>query len=68
MPSWVFCWRAGRLVAEDQGVLDFEGAAQTQSVEGLADWRRGELIPATNRTPGSLAPPGRTAATHSRLL
>jgi len=60
--------RAGRLVAEDQGVLDFEVAARTQSVEGVADWRRGELIPATHRTPGSPAPPGRTAATHSRLL
>ena len=60
--------RAGRLVAEDQGVLDFEVAARTQSVEGVADWRRGELIPATNRTPGSPAPPGRTAATYSRLL
>ena len=44
--------RAGRLVAEDQGVLNFEVPARTQSVEGVADWRRGELIPATNRTPG----------------
>ena len=33
--------RAGRLVAEDEGVLDFEVAVRTQSVKGLADWRRG---------------------------
>jgi hypothetical protein len=60
--------RARRLVAEDQGVLDFEVAARTQSVDGIADWRRGELIEAPNRTVGTSAPPGRTTATYSRLL
>jgi Transposase DDE domain len=60
--------RARRIVAEDQGVLDFEVAARTQSVDGVADWRSGELIPATSRLIGAPAPPGRTAATHSRLL
>jgi hypothetical protein len=36
--------RASRIVAEDQGVLDFEVAARTQRVDGVADWRAGELI------------------------
>jgi hypothetical protein len=60
--------RARRMAAEDQGVLDIEVAARTQSVDGIADWRAGELIPATTRPKGAAAPPGRTAATHSRLL
>ena len=60
--------RARRIVAEDQGVLDFEVAARTQRVEGVADWRRGELIAAPDRTVSAPAPPGRTTATHSRLL
>ena len=30
--------RARRLIAEDQGVLDNEVSARTQSVEGVADW------------------------------
>jgi hypothetical protein len=60
--------RARRMAAEDQGVLDIEVAARAQSVDGIADWRAGELIPATTRPNGAPAPPGRTAATHSRLL
>ena len=60
--------RARRIVAEDQGVLDFDVAARTQRVEGVADWRRGELIAAPDRTVSAPAPPGRTTATHSRLL
>jgi hypothetical protein len=56
--------RARRMAAEDQGVLDIEVAARTQSVDEIADWRAGELIPAK----GAPAPPGRTAASHSRLL
>jgi len=60
--------RARRMAAEDQGVLDIEVAARTERVDGIADWRAGELIPATNRPKGVPAPPGRTAATHSRLL
>ena len=59
--------RARRIIAEDQGVLDIEVAARAQRVDAVADWRRGEL-PVGDRTPGSPAPPGRTAATHSRLL
>jgi hypothetical protein len=60
--------RARRIAAEDQGVLDMEVAARTQPVDGIADWRAGELIPVTSRPNGASAPPGRTAATHSRLL
>jgi hypothetical protein len=60
--------RARRIAAEDQGVLDIEVAARTQRVDGIADWRAGELIPATSRPNGAPVPPGRTAATHSRLL
>ena len=60
--------RAQRIVAEDQGVLDIEVAARTQHVDGVADWRRGELIATRDRGLGAPAPPGRTTATHSRLL
>ena len=59
---------ARRMIAEDQGVLDIEVAARTQRVDAIADWRRGELMPVGDRTLGAPAPPGRTAATHSRLL
>lgn len=60
--------RARGIAAQDQGVLDIEVAARTQSVDGVADWRRGELMPVGDRALGAPAPPGRTAATHSRLL
>lgn len=60
--------RASRIVAEDQGVLDFEVAARTQRVDGVADWRAGELIASRSRPKGAPAPPGRTTATCSRLL
>jgi hypothetical protein len=56
------------MAAEDQGVLDIEVAARTQSVDGIADWRAGELIATTTRAKGAPVPPGRTTATHSRLL
>ena len=42
--------------------------ARTQSVDGIADWRAGELIPAAARPKGAPAPPGRTTSIHSRLL
>ena len=60
--------QARRIAGEDQGVLDIEVAARTQRVDGVADWRRGELISARDRAQGTPAPAGRTAATHSRLL
>jgi Transposase DDE domain len=60
--------RARRIAAEDQGVLDIEVAARTQRVDGVADWRVGALIPTAAEPKGAPAPPGRTAATHSRLL
>ena len=53
--------RARRMAAEDQGVLDIEVAARTQSVDGIADWRAGELIPATNPAQGC---PGVAGAYH----
>ena len=59
--------RARRMVGEDQGILDIGVAARTQRVDGVADWRRGELMPVGDRTLGAPAPPGRTAATYSRL-
>ena len=57
-----------RIAAQDQGVLDIEVGARTQGVDGVAEWRRGELIPTPSQARGAPAPPGRTAATHSRLL
>ncbi len=35
--------RARQIAAEDQGVLDIEVPARTQSVDGIADWRTGIL-------------------------
>jgi len=60
--------RARRIAAEDQGVLDIEVAARTQSVDGIADWRSGTLALSPGVPKGVAVPPGRTAATHSRLL
>ena len=60
--------RARRIAAEDQGVLDIEVAARTQSVDGIADWRTGTLALWPGVSKGAPVPPGRTAATHSRLL
>ena len=60
--------RARRIAAEDQGVLDIEVAARTQSVDGIADWRTGTLTVLPGVPTGVVAPPGRTTATHSRLL
>jgi len=60
--------RARQIAAENQGVLDIEVAARTQPVDGIADWRAGVLLPAPGGPAGATAPPGRTTATHSRLL
>jgi DDE family transposase len=60
--------RARRIAAQDQGVLDIEVAARTQSVDGIADWRSGALTLSAGVPKGAPAPAGRTAATHSRLL
>jgi Transposase DDE domain len=60
--------RAQQIAAGDQQVLDIEVAARTQRVDAVADWRAGELIPAPPVPKGAPAPPGRTAATTSRLL
>ncbi len=60
--------RARQIAAEDQGVLDIEVAARTQSVDGIADWRAGTLRLSGGVPKGVPAAPGRTVATHSRLL
>jgi Transposase DDE domain len=60
--------QARRLAAEDQGVLDIELAARTQSVDGIADWRSGTLALSPGVPKGAPVPAGRTAATYSRLL
>ena len=46
----------------------YRGGGPDPTVDGIADWRAGELIPATTRPKGAPAPPGRTTSTHSRLL
>ncbi|GFG51059.1 hypothetical protein MAGR_25000 [Mycolicibacterium agri] len=35
--------QARRIAAQDQGVLDIEVPARTQSIDGIADWRTGTL-------------------------
>jgi len=60
--------QARRIAAEDQGVLDIEVPARTQSVDGIADWRLGTLSLSAGVPKGAAVPAGRTAATHSRLL
>jgi hypothetical protein len=60
--------RARRIAAQDQGVLDIEVPARSQRVDGIADWRAGALLPGPGGPAGAPAPPGRTTATHSRLL
>jgi len=60
--------QARRIAAQDQGVLDIEVPARTQSIDGIADWRTGTLPLSPGVPKGAPAPPGRTAATHSRLL
>ncbi len=60
--------QARRIAAEDQGVLDIEVSARTQSIDGIADWRTGTLPLSSGVPKGAPAPTGRTAATHSRLL
>jgi hypothetical protein len=60
--------RARQIAADDQGVLDIEVAARIQSVDSIADWRTGTLTLSPGVPKGAPAPPGRTAATFSRLL
>jgi Transposase DDE domain len=60
--------RARRLVAGDQEALNFEVPARTERVSDVADWRTGTLTLSPGAPKGAPAPPGRTAATHSRLL
>lgn len=60
--------RARQIAAEDQGALDIEVPVRTQSVDGIADWRTGTITLSPGVPKGAPAPPGRTTATHSRLL
>jgi Transposase DDE domain len=60
--------RARRIVIGDQDVLDFEVPARTQRASDVADWRTGTLTLSAGVPKGAPAPPGRTAATSSRLL
>jgi hypothetical protein len=60
--------RARQIAADDQGVLDIEVAARIQSVDSIADWRTGTLTLSPGVPKGAPSPPGRTAATFSRLL
>jgi hypothetical protein len=60
--------RARRLVTGDQEAFEFEVPARTERVGDVADWRTGTLTLAPGVPKGATAPPGRTAATHSRLL
>jgi hypothetical protein len=56
--------RARRLVEGLQEVLDLEVSRRVAQMSGVSDWR-----PAQEFAPQpAVAPPGRTAATHSRLL
>jgi len=56
------------MVSRLSGMEGVSVPAWTQSVDGIADWRAGELIPAAARPKGAPAPPGRTTSIHSRLL
>lgn len=60
--------RARQVASGDQDVLDFEVSARTQRVTDVADWRTGTLTLSPGVPKGAPAAPGRTAATHSRLL
>jgi hypothetical protein len=60
--------QARRIAAQDQGVLDIEVAARTQSFDGIADWRSGALTLSAGVPKGAPAPAGRTPSTCSRLL
>ena len=60
--------RARRIATGDQDVLDFEVSARVARVADIADWRTGTLTLSAGVPKGAVAPPGRTAATSSRLL
>jgi hypothetical protein len=60
--------RARRIATGDQDVLEFEVPVRTERVTDVADWRAGTLTPSPGGPKGAPAPPGRTAATSSRLL
>jgi len=50
--------QARRIAAEDQGVLDIEVPARTQSIDGVADWRSGTLSLSPGVSKGAPVPAG----------
>lgn len=60
--------RARRIVDGDQEALEIEVPARAEKVADVADWRAGMLVAPPVGPKGAPAPPGRTAATSSRLL
>ena len=61
--------QARRIVVGGQAALDIEVAARAQSMADVPDFRERTLVAAaTAPVPAAVAPPGRTAATSSRLL
>jgi hypothetical protein len=60
--------RARKIATGDQDALDFEVPVRTQRVTDVADWRTGTLTLSPGVPKGAAVAPGRTAATHSRLL
>lgn len=60
--------RARQIATGDQDALDFEVPVRTQRVTDVADWRTGTLTLSPGVPKGAAVAPGRTAATHSRLL
>ena len=60
--------KARAIVLGDQGQLEFEVPARTQSVTDVADGSAATLFGPPAKTKGAPVAPGRTAATSSRLL
>jgi Transposase DDE domain len=60
--------RARRIVAGEQGALDFEVHARAERVDDVADFRAGLLVSPPAASKRAPAAPGRTMATSSRLL
>jgi hypothetical protein len=61
--------RARGIITDGQHALDIEVAARAQSMADVPDYREPTLWePSSPPTLASVAPPGRTTATHSRLL
>jgi hypothetical protein len=60
--------RARGILAGGQHALDIEVAARAQSLADVPDYREPTLVEVSAPKVALVAPPGRTTATHSRLL